>query len=63
MNCGSIKIMVIYKVFCWGTSRYLVGFKDLANFDIIVVACLVQDCFCISCGDYEATHFSIPLYT
>jgi hypothetical protein len=48
MNCGSIKIMVIYKDLFWGTSRDPVGFKNFVDFDIMVVACPLQDCCCIS---------------
>jgi hypothetical protein len=63
MNCGSIKIMVIYKDLFWGTSWDPVGFKNFVDVDIMVVACPLQDCCCISCGDYDVVHFSILLYT
>jgi hypothetical protein len=40
-----------------------VGFEDFADFVIMVVACPLQGCCCISCGDYDVVHFSIPLCT
>jgi hypothetical protein len=39
------------------------GFEDFADFVIMVVACPLQGRCCISCGDYDAVHFSILLCT
>jgi hypothetical protein len=55
--------MVIDKYLFWCTSWDPVGFKDFVDFDIMVVACPLQNCCYISCGDYNAVHFSIMLYT
>jgi hypothetical protein len=40
-----------------------VGFEDFVDFVIMVVVCPLQGCCCISRGDYDAIHFSIPLCT
>jgi hypothetical protein len=51
--------MVIYRDLFWGTSRDPVGFKNFVDVDIMVVACPLQDCCCISCGDYDVVHFQL----
>jgi hypothetical protein len=53
--------MVIYKDLFWGTSRDPVGFKNFVDVDIMVVACPLQDCCCISRGDYDVV--TTLLYT
>ena len=45
--------MVIYRDLFWGTSWDPVGLKNFVDVYIMVVACPLQDCCCISCGDYD----------
>jgi hypothetical protein len=51
--------MVIYMDLFWDTSQDPLSFKNLANVDIMVVACPLQDYCCISCGDYDDVHFQL----